>query len=135
MLTLDKFELASEVVKNVTKPTKLVYSEYLSQQTGGKVYLKPENMQHTGAYKLRGAYYKISQLTEEERMKEELLKRISGDNKKQQWFARKCRIHSQIRNALLKGKKEYHYLAKDEKIIELYIKENGNVMKFIKEEE
>ena len=67
MLTLEKFELASEVVKNVTKPTKLVYSEYLSQQTGGKVYLKPENMQHTGAYKLRGAYYKISTLSKEER--------------------------------------------------------------------
>ncbi len=69
MLTLDKFELASEVVKKVTKPTKLVYSEYLSEQTGGKVFLKPENMQHTGAYKLRGAYYKISTLTDEERAK------------------------------------------------------------------
>lgn len=69
MLTLEKFEVASEVVKSVTKPTKLVYSEYLSQQTGGKVYLKPENMQHTGAYKLRGAYYKISRLTEDERKK------------------------------------------------------------------
>ncbi len=69
MLTLANFELASEVVKNVTKPTKLVYSEYLSEQTGGKIYLKPENMQHTGAYKLRGAYYKISTLTEEERAK------------------------------------------------------------------
>jgi len=69
MLTLANFELASEVVKNVTKPTKLVYSEYLSEQTGGKIYLKPENMQHTGAYKLRGAYYKISTLTEEERKK------------------------------------------------------------------
>ena len=69
MLSLQKFETASEIVKNVTKPTKLVYSEYLSQQTGGKVYLKPENMQHTGAYKLRGAYYKISTLTEEERSK------------------------------------------------------------------
>ena len=52
MLTLANFELASEVVKKVTKPTKLVYSEYLSEQTGGKIYLKPENMQHTGAYKL-----------------------------------------------------------------------------------
>ena len=69
MLTLEKFEKASEVVKEVTKPTKLVYSEYLSQQTGGKIYLKPENMQHTGAYKLRGAYYKISTLSEEERSK------------------------------------------------------------------
>ena len=67
MFTLEKFEEASEIVKQVTKPTKLVYSDYLSQQTGGKVYLKPENMQQTGAYKLRGAYYKISTLTEEER--------------------------------------------------------------------
>ena len=56
MLTLEKFEEASEIVKRVTRPTKLIYSEYLSSQTGGKVYLKPENMQYTGAYKLRGAY-------------------------------------------------------------------------------
>ena len=67
MMTLEKFEEASELVKRVTNPTKLVYSDYLSEQTGGKVYLKPENMQHTGAYKIRGAYYKISTLTEEER--------------------------------------------------------------------
>ena len=67
MLTLEKFEQASELVKEVTLPTKLVYSEYLSEQTGGKVYLKPENMQNTGAYKVRGAYYKISTLSDEEK--------------------------------------------------------------------
>ena len=67
MLTLDRFEEASEIVKKVTQETKLVYSEYLSEQTGNKVYLKPENMQFTGAYKVRGAYYKISTLSEEER--------------------------------------------------------------------
>ncbi len=67
MLTLDKFEEAAEKVREVTLETKLVYSEYLSQQTGGKVFLKPENMQFTGAYKVRGAYYKISSLTDEER--------------------------------------------------------------------
>lgn len=67
MLTLEKFEQASELVKKVTLPTKLVYSEYLSEQTGGKVYLKPENMQYTGSYKVRGAYYKITTLTDEER--------------------------------------------------------------------
>ena len=66
-LTLEKFEEASEVVKKVTLPTKLVYSENLSSLTGGKVYLKPENMQCTGAYKVRGAYYKISTMTKEER--------------------------------------------------------------------
>lgn len=68
-LTLEKFEEASEIVTRVTNPTKLIKSDYLSQQTGAKVYLKPENMQHTGAYKLRGAYYKISTLSEEERAK------------------------------------------------------------------
>lgn len=69
MLTLEKFEEASEVVKQVAIETKLLYSAYFSNQTGNKVYLKPENMQLTGAYKIRGAYYKISTLTEEERTK------------------------------------------------------------------
>ena len=58
MLTLDKFEEASEKVKEVVLPTNLIYSEYFSEQTGNKVYFKPENMQYTGAYKVRGAYYK-----------------------------------------------------------------------------
>ena len=65
--TLEKFKKASEIVRKVTSETKLVYSEFLSGQTGNKVYLKPENMQRTGAYKLRGAYYKMSMLQEEER--------------------------------------------------------------------
>ena len=66
MLTLEKFEEASEVVKRVTQETKLVYSKYFSDQTGNRVYLKPENMQITGAYKIRGAYYRISTLSREE---------------------------------------------------------------------
>lgn len=69
MLTLEKFEEASEIVKQVTNPTKLIFSDYLSDMCEAKVYLKPENMQHTGAYKLRGAYYKISTLSEEDREK------------------------------------------------------------------
>ncbi len=67
MLTLEKFEEASEIVTKVATQTKLVYSDYFSEQTGNKVYLKPENMQVTGAYKIRGAYYKISTLSQEER--------------------------------------------------------------------
>ena len=69
MLTLEKFEEASEVVKKVAIETKLLYSPYFSEKTGNKVYLKPENMQVTGAYKIRGAYYKISTLSDEERAK------------------------------------------------------------------
>ena len=69
MLTLETFEEAAEVVKKVTLETKLVYSDYFSQQIGAKVYIKPENMQFTGAYKVRGAYYKMSTLSEEERQK------------------------------------------------------------------
>ena len=69
MMTLDQFEQASEKVQNVILPTNLIYSEYYSAQTGGKIYLKPENMQYTGAYKVRGAYYKISTMSEEARKK------------------------------------------------------------------
>ena len=66
MLTLEKFEEASEEVKKVTLETKLVYSDFLSKQSGNRVYLKPENMQFTGAYKVRGAYYKLSTLSDDE---------------------------------------------------------------------
>ena len=69
MLSLDSFEEACAAVSQVTQETKLIYSDYLSTLTGNKVYLKPENMQKTGAYKLRGAYYKISTLSDEERAK------------------------------------------------------------------
>ena len=66
-LTLEKFEEACEAVGQVTLDTSLIYSDYFSERTGGKVYLKPENRQRTGAYKVRGAYYKISTLSDEEK--------------------------------------------------------------------
>ena len=69
MLTLEAFEEASEIVKKVTAETKLIYSSYFSAQCGNRVYLKPENMQVTGAYKVRGSYYKISRMSPEEREK------------------------------------------------------------------
>lgn len=89
MLTLDKFEEASEVVKRVTLETKLVYSDYFSAQINNKVYLKPENMQFTGAYKLRGAYYKISTLSEEERAKG-LITASAGNHAQGVAYAAKC---------------------------------------------
>ena len=89
MLTLEKFEEASEVVRRVTSETKLVYSDYFSQKTGNKVYLKPENMQFTGAYKVRGAYYKISTLTDEERGKG-LITASAGNHAQGVAYAAKC---------------------------------------------
>lgn len=89
MLTLEKFEEASERVKDVVKETKLLYSEYLSAQTGNKVYLKPENMQLTGAYKVRGAYYKISTLTQEERDRG-LITASAGNHAQGVAYAAKC---------------------------------------------
>jgi threonine dehydratase len=68
-LTLPAFEEAYEDVKKVTLETKLIFSDYWSATTGNKVYLKPENLQRTGAYKVRGAYYKISTMSEDEREK------------------------------------------------------------------
>ena len=67
--TSEKFEEASELVQKVTSETKLVFSEFFSEQSGNKVFFKPENMQYTGAYKVRGAYYKIFTLSEEEKKK------------------------------------------------------------------
>ncbi|MCR5178409.1 MAG: threonine ammonia-lyase [Lachnospiraceae bacterium] len=66
-MTLESFEEACDRVSEVTQETKLVFSDYFSSQTKNKVWLKPENMQRTGAYKVRGAYYKISTMSEEER--------------------------------------------------------------------
>ncbi|MBD5492692.1 MAG: threonine ammonia-lyase [Lachnospiraceae bacterium] len=88
-LSLDKFEEAYEIVKEVASETKLVYSDYFSAQTGNKVYLKPENMQLTGAYKLRGAYYKISTLTEEERARG-LITASAGNHAQGVAYAAKC---------------------------------------------
>jgi len=69
MLSLEKFEEAYNTVQKVVNQTKLIYSDFFSAQSGNKVYLKPENLQVTGAYKIRGAYYKISTLSDEERSK------------------------------------------------------------------
>ena len=69
MLTLEKFEEAYNIVQKVVKPTPLIYSDYFSEASGNKIYFKPENLQVTGAYKIRGAYYKISTLSEEDRNK------------------------------------------------------------------
>ncbi|MBE5868570.1 MAG: threonine ammonia-lyase [Lachnospiraceae bacterium] len=89
MLTLEKFEEASEIVKKVTLETKLIYSDYFSAQTGNRVYLKPENMQFTGAYKVRGAYYKMSTLTDEEREKG-LITASAGNHAQGVAYAAKC---------------------------------------------
>jgi len=89
MLTLEKFEEASEVVQRVTQETKLIYSDYFSRQIENKVYLKPENMQLTGAYKLRGAYYKTSTLSEEER-KKGLITASAGNHAQGVAYAAKC---------------------------------------------
>ncbi len=67
MLTLKEFKEARSVLSGVLRPTNLVYSSAFSKATGNNVYIKPENMQVTGAYKIRGAYYKISTLSEEEK--------------------------------------------------------------------
>ena len=68
-ITREKCEEAYEIVSKVARNTGLIESEYFSKLTGNKVFLKPENMQLTGASKIRGAYYKISQLSEEDREK------------------------------------------------------------------
>ena len=88
-MTLEKFEEACEIVKKVTQETKLIYSDYFSACTGSRVYLKPENMQFTGAYKLRGAYYKMSTLSEEDR-KKGLITASAGNHAQGVAYAANC---------------------------------------------
>ena len=88
-MTLEKFEEAYDAVKKVTLETKLIYSDYWSNSTGNKVYLKPENLQRTGAYKVRGAYYKITTLSDEER-KKGLITASAGNHAQGVAYAAKC---------------------------------------------
>ena len=69
MLTLDKVYHAQYVLKDATRNTDIIYSPVLSEQSGCEVYLKTENLQLTGSFKIRGAYYKISKLSDEEKAK------------------------------------------------------------------
>lgn len=69
MMTLEDFKAARNVLKGVLRSTHLIPSPYFSRGSGNHVYFKPENMQVTGAYKIRGAYYTISTLPEEERQR------------------------------------------------------------------
>lgn len=65
MLSLSQFEDARERLKDVIKETKLIHSPIFSEECGNEVYIKPENLQITGAFKIRGAYNRISLLDED----------------------------------------------------------------------
>ncbi|MEE1092868.1 MAG: pyridoxal-phosphate dependent enzyme, partial [Prevotella sp.] len=65
MLNLDNFYKARYVLSKTIRRTDLVHAVRINPECD--VYLKPENLQKTGSFKVRGAYYKISQLSEEEK--------------------------------------------------------------------
>lgn len=67
MFTMDKIYHAEAVLKDVVHRTELIYAPHINPES--EIYLKPENLQKTGSFKVRGAYYKISQLSEAERAK------------------------------------------------------------------
>jgi threonine dehydratase len=96
MLTLKGFEEASEKVKEATIKTDLIQSDYFSRVSGNTVYLKPENMQRTGAYKVRGAYYKISTLTEEEKAKGLITASAGNHAQGVAYAAQQCGAHATI---------------------------------------
>ena len=67
MLTLEHFQTAESILRGVILDTGLVFSPSFSKQSGNNVWFKPENMQITGAYKIRGALYKVSLLSPKQR--------------------------------------------------------------------
>ena len=66
-MKLQDFTTAREHLQKVLLPTHLIYSPIFSEESGNQIYIKPENLQKTGAFKIRGAYNKINKLTEEEK--------------------------------------------------------------------
>lgn len=113
MLTLDTFEEAAAKVREVTLKTELVESPHFSAQTGNKVFFKPENMQRTGAYKVRGAYYKISTLSDEERSRG-LITASAGNHAQGVAFAAsRCGVKSVVvmptTTPLIKVERTKHY--------------------------
>ena len=81
MMTLENFKQARKVLEGVLHPTDLIYSTFFSKSTGNHVYIKPENMQVTGAYKIRGAYFKCSTLTQEEKERGLITEEPEGNSK------------------------------------------------------
>ena len=69
MLKLEQFQEAKKRVDEVIIPTPLIYSEAFSKECKNEVYIKPENLQRTGAFKIRGAYNKIVKMDEEAKAK------------------------------------------------------------------
>lgn len=69
MLTLEKFKKAQKILDPILNKTNLIYSKYFTRTTGNNIYLKPENMQVTGSYKVRGSYFKINSLSKEQQEK------------------------------------------------------------------
>ncbi len=89
MLTLDAFHQARQTLAGVIRPTNLMFSDYFSGESGNQVYLKPENMQLTGAYKVRGAYFTISTLSPEEKGRG-LVTASAGNHAQGVAYAAKC---------------------------------------------
>ena len=134
-LSLDKFEEAYERVQEVVLPTNLVQSDFFSQMTGNKVYFKPENLQLTGAYKIRGAYYKISTLSDEEKAKGLITASAGNHAQGVAYAARKfgnavdTRDREFIRKEYLEMQKQNFYIPFKTKL--LYIKSTNRILKSI----
>ena len=66
---LENIKKAAENLNGIIHKTDLIYSEFFSKETGNRIYIKPENLQRTGSFKIRGAYNRIANLTAEEKEK------------------------------------------------------------------
>ena len=107
MMTLTEFREARDLLSGILSNTSLIHSPYYSKRTGGEVYIKPENMQVTGAYKVRGACYKVSTLTEEEKAKG-LVTASAGNHAQGVAFAGRNRGHHCDANHHAAGEGKQH---------------------------
>lgn len=87
-ISLEDIKRAAERLEPILKETKLIWSGVFSQISGNEVYLKPENLQETGSFKIRGAFYRISLLSKEEK-KRGVITASSGNHAQGVAFAAK----------------------------------------------
>ena len=95
-VNLERIESARRALRGIVQPTPLIRSRFLSEQTGGQVFLKAENLQRTGSFKIRGAYYRMLRLTDDERSRGVIAASAGNHAQGVAWAAGKLGIRATI---------------------------------------
>jgi threonine dehydratase len=95
-VTIEDLERARERLTGIVKPTPLIHSVTLSQMIGAEIYLKPENLQKTGSFKIRGAYNRVAALSPAEAARGVVAASAGNHGQALAWAASRAGVHATI---------------------------------------